>query len=178
MVDCILLNKVKIEVDEYEVVPVVDEKTGKELKTIEIVFRKNTEQEREIFINLLNQNKFSFEVPEQNLVLDVTRSNLSYRYTDKSDYTTFTVSFKEIDPENIENVPESPYLFIFKGLIDVAIGNWLRTRAISELLQEKGIITKEEYDNQLSVVFERDHDKLLRELLDSFDQNLDEKSDK
>ena len=62
---------------------------------------------------------------------------------------------------------------VFTGLFHTATGNRARTRAISELLIEKGIISMEEY-NKLNEVAKRDFEEMKRFINEGEGKRTDE----
>lgn len=92
------------------------------------------------------------------------RGPWSWHYVgaEQTDLTVYThqVELEEIDPDEPEKW--SPLAASFEALIM----NRIRIRAISELLEEKGIFEKGEYDNRINEVEEREYEKFRKLLLE------------
>ncbi|MFB6471221.1 hypothetical protein ACFCW7_00005 [Paenibacillus glucanolyticus] len=168
----IVLNGTVLNVDQYEESDFTNENTGKNLTKINFEFTSDDE-ERAGLLKLFEQDAIAFEVPDEEKNLKVRKTDLSYSYTQGRDLTRYSVTLEEIDPE--DNSPKSTQDIIARSMLmtlNLAADNWKRTRAIAELLQEKGVFTKEEYQDKLNLVFERDHKEIMGKLVDEFEAQL------
>ncbi|NGP59897.1 hypothetical protein FLT15_16455 [Paenibacillus thiaminolyticus] len=164
MVSQIIINDVTVEVDSYVESKEMNDNTNKELTKFEVEFHSNTD--RDDILNLLDSESIILSVPEEGKVFNVKKTYSSYSSIVGKPQTNYTVCFKEIDPD--DNTPETyaELLGRFMPLTFSLIAeNWIRTRAIAELLQEKGICTKEEYTEKLDSVFKRDYKEIMNTLL-------------
>jgi len=62
----------------------------------------------------------------------------------------------------------------FYALAGTTVDNWIRTRALSELLEEKGVSNLEEYEKKIELIQKRDRQKLV----DWITHGKNEKKDK
>ena len=119
---------------------------------------------------------FDFEIPEKNIAIKAKQVNLSYSYQDSLSNDT-AVRFKVIIKQYDEAEEDSSSGWDALGkqigrMISETICNWIRTRSISELLVEKGIITQEEYEDKLRTLMARDYEDMKNFLLDGIEMPL------
>lgn len=150
------MNKVVINHQDYFNVSVKEETftheaTNRELRKFKLDFIVIGQEQRS---NLIAQTDSPFDIILDNEIkLRVKKANSSWSYKNDVDETTkipITLELVELDPE----LPEDHDI---KNMLNAeVILNWIRTRATSELLVEKGIISKEEYEEKLKDLIERD----------------------
>lgn len=110
-----------------------------------------------LFSNLLNNEDFDIIVPSLNHEFKAKKISSSSSYQSPlNQYTEvrFSVTYKEYSED------EKPEWNGLLGTTQTAIGNWARTRALSELLVEKGIISMEEYENKINIIIDRDFEEM------------------
>lgn len=143
----------------------INESTKKELNLVEFEGSIKGEKEFNNYKNAIEYSKINVKVPEQDLEFKAQKNGYSFSYTDREDKEdniyNIKINLLEIDDS------QSKYsgLEIF-GNIGFGISmNWARTRALSELLIEKGLITLEEYESKIKFIYERDKDEFTKALL-------------
>jgi hypothetical protein len=132
-------------------------------RKIEFEFTVIGENNYHLVNKLLNSgNVFNFEVPESAVELKVKKGTSSSSYKELLNERTivnFSIELKEINPDEI------PEWTVLTGTYQASMMNWIRTRAISELLKDKGIITIEEYEERIIHIRERDWDSMSEFLI-------------
>lgn len=149
----IILDGVKINTDDFivENLESLEEKTS-----IRFEFYVIGESNYNLYNNLLKSGPATLEIPSENLKLNMKRDQLSSSYKDLMDENTkvsFSVTYVEADETN--EWDQNTGLFITNLM------NWARTRALSEILIENGLITKEAYDEKIADVLTRDKEEML-----------------
>lgn len=132
----------------------VNKPTGNELKTFEVTFRISGKAQQEKVADILSKPKISFAYPFDEAEYFVKAKNNSWGYSgselNETTLITYTAKLEELD----KDLPED---WDYKTAFQLeTIFNWARTRALHELLVEKGIITTEEYVGKIKQVQERD----------------------
>lgn len=112
-----------------------------------------------LFSNLIKEDIFDIKVPQMDQEFKAKRINHSSSYRNSLEENTlinFCITYKEHIQEEEEKKEWNPLV----GVGQTAINNWIRTRALSELLEEKGIITRKEYDDKLKEIGKRDFEDM------------------
>lgn len=145
----------KVILDQIEVFGTVE--PGENEEEFTLSFEVQGANNFHLFSNLLNNEVFDIIVPSLNHEFKAKRLSSSSSYQSPlNQYTEvcFSVTYKEY------NEDEKPEWNGLLGTTQTAIGNWARTRAISELLVEKGIITMEEYEHKIGKIIDRDLEEM------------------
>ncbi|WP_188405506.1 DUF3219 family protein [Thalassobacillus devorans] len=144
------MNDVRVNVD----IQVFDQETNH----IQVEFMVRGENEFHLFSNLLRENTFDIKVPEFDMDYKAKILSSSSSYNDQLTGDTpvrFSVELQEYDEENDSNWNATTATGV------IGVQNWARTRALAELLQEKGILTKQEYDEKIRQVLDRDKEEMI-----------------
>lgn len=70
-------------------------------------------------------------------------------------------------PDDLNEFTDSMLATLLKEIVNARI----RTRALIELLEEKGLITPGEYDNKAQLVWEKDYDQLVADIMGQISSN-------
>lgn len=138
----------------------VSKPTGNILNFFKFSIRVQGIAKKDQLEEVLNKNSFTFKVPDaaEPLEFKAKKTNFIWSYTETplTDDTVITANIEiaELD----KDLPENHNVLVEVG--STAVANWLRTRAISSLLIKKGIITQEEYEQELKEVWDRDAENL------------------
>lgn len=152
------INGVDFDVYDYEHELVDNIDTGNKLNSISFSFDVEGESNRNLMINFIKNKEFHIEVQSHGLDFKAEIGTTSYSHSDQSNKTNFSWEFKEIDGDE-KNEPD-----ILSNLAKTVIWNLARSRALSELLIEKGIITQNEYFDRAAIVLNRDRNEFLQEV--------------
>jgi len=117
-----------------------------------------------LFSNLLKESTFDIKVPSLGHDFKAKRLYHSASYRDPLNHDTeiqFSLVYKEYVPEEEQEGEWN----VFSGLFHTAINNWSRTRALAELLEEKGIIKRSEYEDRIKLIGERDFEEMKKFIL-------------
>lgn len=129
----------------------------------EFILSFNVEGENNYHLHslLFTKDSFDIEFPHLNKSFNariVSYSTSNSESLNDNSIVNFRVTFKEF----IEGDNEESEWNDFDGIAQTTITNWVRVRALFELLEEKGILTKNEIDNKINEVGERDFEDMLQ----------------
>ncbi|PEG10457.1 MULTISPECIES: hypothetical protein [Bacillus cereus group] len=158
----ISVNDVEMRVQEY-----IEVKNEDNLEEISFGFTVIGNRDYQLFINLFKGevNFINLQTDEQ-LLAQVKSSSSRYEgeLTDtvpiEMRYTLTPIDSKEEVATPLTKVAQH------------TIYGWARTRSLVELLESKGIITKEEFTMKFEEVLERDGKEMIHKLLDLSEQDL------
>lgn len=145
----IIVNGVSIEGN----VEILDENK----KHFTVDFSVRGESQYNLYTILFKERELDVKIPDLDYEFKATRVNSSSSYQNELNESTevhLTFELKEYNEE------EDNGWTIFNGYFSGIINNWSRTRALAELLEEKGIVSIEEYIDKIELVRERDFDEM------------------
>jgi len=158
MSEKILLNDYEIEANILDTRDKTNEPTGNILKQIELECEIIGKTKRSQLGDIL-KDSFVLKIPSQDIEIKSKAKNNSWSYQginlDEDTSIKYTIEVEEIDKDLPENWNA---LISFAGTV---VDNWIRTRALMEILEEKGISKKDEYEEKIKLINERDHDRLV-----------------
>lgn len=135
--------------------------TGNTLRTFTFTANIKGDDTREKLKALLKY-PFTFKILDDSSTELRAKGNLgNWSYSNKLDDNTVIKQDFEVN-ELDKDLPED-WNFL-ASQFENEVMNWIRTRALAELLIDKGIITYAEYEGKIKTVAERDFDN-LRDLL-------------
>ena len=152
----VYINGLRLEVYDYREESVVNEPTGNDVRKITFATNVIGDEKRKIITDNI---KDSFEIKISNdCVFKAKTESSSWKYTgnilDDTTPIIYSIEILELD----KDLPEEHNALL--SVVETSIMNWIRTRSISELLIEKGIISEQEYIEKINKVIERDFDNL------------------
>jgi len=158
MSEKVLLDDYEIEANILDIRDKTNEPTGNILKQIELESNIIGKTKRKELGDIL-KNSFALKIPSQNIEIKVKAKNNSWNYRgsnlDENTSIKYNIEVEELD----KDLPEDwNALFSFAGTV---VDNWIRTRALAEILAEKGISKKDEYEEKIKLIHERDHKRLV-----------------
>lgn len=125
------------------------------------------------YSNAIEHNELNIEIPSENIKFKGRKNGYSSSYTDLENKEQILYHIKinidEIDKDEVQSSSGDNF-FVNMGINTTR--NWARTRALSELLIEKGLFTKEEYEEKIDFVWDRDRE----EFISSFNQSIESSS--
>lgn len=166
--DKVYLNDVPVDIWDYE--EDTFELGDKTLKELSFKFDAQGVREYELIKNLLGKKELSARF-NNNEEFNTKVSSWSYQSPPDGEediVVTFSVTLKEVDPDYTE-------WDLDKGLFLNSVMNWARTRALFEILEEKGYTTKQDYDERIKTIQQRDWDEMTGQIIDG--PNYKEKSE-
>ena len=162
MIKSVVINNVTFKLDVIEISEEVSEPTGNTLKRVKLkgeIRGKTTYNE---FKELIKQKPLNVKISDDNINISCKYENESYSYTDtENEYTIYKYAFDFLELD--KDLPEEWNMNV--GFTTTAVMNWIRIRALSNLLIEKGIITLNEYENEIHKLAETDYDSLVKSVL-------------
>jgi hypothetical protein len=144
---------------------VVSKPTGAELRQFEVTGTLYGEADRDLFKSL--GKVVDFEILGSDVMFRAQLENNSYRFTDGRDETDFSFIAVEYDPA----LPEEHDFQTQVGFL--ALEARLGTRTLTNLLIKKGILTKEDFQDEFATVFEREQE--TGEFVNKLDYGLEYK---
>jgi hypothetical protein len=156
--DDVILTAEGMAIEEVESRP-----TGNRLRRFEFlaVMRGISMQKR--VAEILTKEAFSFEVPSDSIAIRAAKKNAKWSYSgdnlDEESMIEFHIDILELD----KDLPEGWNMF--GGMLEGITMNWIRTRALADLLAEKGIISRAEYEEHIHGIVDKDFEKLRRYLM-------------
>lgn len=158
MVEKVLFDNFEIEVNILDIRDKTNEPTGNILKQIELECEIIGKTKRGQLGDIL-KDSFVLKIPSQNIEIKSKAKNNSWSYQginlDENTSIKYNIEVEEIDKDLPENWNA---LISFAGTV---VDNWIRTRALAEILEEKGISKKDEYEEKIKSIQERDHKRLV-----------------
>lgn len=137
-----------------------DEQSGKKFIKYQLEFTARGKNNYAFISELLNKDEVHLIVEEKGINFQAKRISHSSSYRNTLEDNTnvnFGVSYREkIEADETDDNE----LSVLGGISRNSVINWGRTRALAELLEEKGIITKAEYAEKVEIVLERDWDEM------------------
>ena len=157
MSETIFFDDFEAEGNIIDISEIVNKPTGNKIKQIElkcdIVGKKNQKAISEII-----KKSFKLKIPSRSLEIKAKSTNNTWMYQggqlDENTKIQYSITISEIDSD----LPENWNVLVAVG--DTAIMNWIRTRALGELLEEKGIATTKEYLDKIDSILDRDEKKI------------------
>ncbi|MCM3454420.1 DUF3219 family protein [Heyndrickxia oleronia] len=125
-------------------------------KNVKVEFQTIGSNEYHLYSGLLSSNSLNVVIDELGLDFKARVRNYSRSYQDKLEENTLAKFSFELFEEKEEEWNT------LAGVGITAMKNWTRTRAISELLIEKGYFSNDEYKSKLKEVTSRDSEEMLR----------------
>jgi hypothetical protein len=156
--DDMTLNAEGMTIEEVESRP-----TGNRLRRYEFlaILRGVSMQKR--VAEILTKEAFTFEIPEDSILTRAAKKNARWSYSgetlDEESLIEFHLDILELD----KDLPEGWNMF--GGMLEGITMNWIRTRALADLLADKGVISRAEYEDHIHAVVDRDFEKLRRYLM-------------
>ncbi|KMY49558.1 DUF3219 family protein [Peribacillus loiseleuriae] len=147
----------KVVLNDVEIQGRVEDLSSEDKKVVRMEFQTSGSNEYHLFSELIGSNSLNVSIEDLGMAYKAKVQNYSRSYQDKlADDTlaNFSLELHEQDEEGNEWNTQI-------GTSIATMQNWVRTRAISEILIEKGYFTAEEYNNKIDEVTERDQDKML-----------------
>lgn len=153
----IWLGNINVLAEDFSEEVVTNEITGNELRKIKFVAPLIGVEQREALGKTL-QGNYTIAIPDEDIEFNAktVKSMWSYNAQVLTDTTPIDYSIEAIELD--KDLPEDHNLM--GQITSAVIMNWIRTRAISELLIKKGVFSEQEYEDILSKVAERDFDNL------------------
>lgn len=159
MIRQIIINEVTLQLVELEERKVINESTGNEI--IEIQFKLITigKNNYHLINNLITSGRLSVDVPSTDLkfVAKLSSSSISYQSEmDEKTEVTISATLREVEEEDADD-----------PLVNITVQevrNTIRLTAVSELLIEKGVLTNEELEEKLNVVYKRDAQEITNRI--------------
>jgi hypothetical protein len=158
----ISINEVLLDTYDYNIEEIISEPTGNKLR--KIIFHtsitgivKKTELE-----DILSKKILRVKIEDEDIEFKAEKENriFSYNGNGENDYTEYNYEIILIELD--KDLPEE--WNTMAAIYEQVIMNWIRTRAISSLLIDKGIFTEDEYLKRLDELGKKDFDN-LRKLL-------------
>lgn len=152
----IIINEISINVTNYTSEVTNNKPTGNTLQTIKFSTNIKGLSNHEKLVKLL-EAPITFKIPSDNLEFRAKGKIGNWYYQNSLDENTIIkhdIEITELD----QDLPEE--WNALGAMYSNNIMNWIRTRALAELLIEKGILTMEEYDNKIKVVSDRDYENM------------------
>jgi len=171
MVEKVLFNDYEIEAGILDIKDKTNEPTGNILKQIELECEIIGKTKRGEIGGIL-KNVFVLKIPSQNIEIKAKSKTNSWSYQgynlDENTSIKYNMEIEELD----KDLPDDWNAFY--ALAGTTVDNWIRTRALSELLEEKGVSNLEEYEKKIELIQKRDRQKLV----DWITHGKNEKKDK
>ncbi len=156
----------------------INESTKKELKTVKYIGEIIGEKEFNNYSNAIAQHEINVKIPNKNIEFVAQKNGYSSSYTDKINKQDIIykvqINLVEID----KTQPQNTGFEIFGNMAHSICMNWARTRALSELLIEKGLFTFEEYESKIRNVYDRDNEEFRKTLLHGLLENTKDDKEK
>ena len=154
----VLLANIGVPANDIKEDEFTHEGTGNKLKRYEIHFDVVGHKVKEIIEETLEKKVLPFMVADSDDSIRVRVTNKYYSYegqlqNDQTCYS-FCVHLEQVD----STLPEE-WNYQQVLIQEIAL-NRLRIRTLLELLEEKGVLTKEEFEEKAGIVFSRDYKNL------------------
>lgn len=108
-----------------------------------------------LYSALLNENTVKVNLPDYNVDYEAEISNFTRSYVSPLDeHTIANFSF------NLSEKTDEFEWTMYHGLVQTAISNWARTRALAKILVDKNLITTEEYEKLITEIYESDFEEM------------------
>lgn len=162
----VLVGNHELEVYNYRTEEIISEPTGNKLRLLHFDVDIIGDSRRKALSETI-KSIFEVKIPEADIFrAKVENSSWSYSGGTLNDETLirYSLSLQEVDSD----LPEAHN--VVGELALTVMFNWIRTRAISELLVEKGIIEKQEYVDKIKEIADRDLDNIRSQILYGIDK--------
>lgn len=154
----VFIDDLSLMVSDFVVENVASEPTGNILRKVVFTTTIIGLSTKETIEKIINKCTFYFHVPDEIDVIKVKKENETWSYTGTVLDENTTITYKIELVEHDKDLPEDWNMLAMQHHTNIM--NWIRTRALSELLIEKGLITMPEYEAKINLVSERDFDNL------------------
>lgn len=158
MVKEVFIENLPLTVSEFSMEMVKSEPTNNNLRKIVFTANITGESVQKTIEDLIGKPTFNFHVPGEIDIVKVKKENGTWSYKGNALDENTIITYKIELVEHDKDLPEEWNMF--SGQLSVVIMNWIRTRALSELLVEKGLITNQEYVDKITQISKRDFDNL------------------
>ncbi|MGG4267422.1 hypothetical protein [Peribacillus simplex] len=153
------INEIEIDAKVDEQVE-KDEQSGKSFIKYQLDFTAQGKNNYVFISGLLKKDEVHLVVEEKGINFTAKRIDHSSTYKNILEENTivyFGVSYRE--KTEVDEVNDNDWS-VLNGIYINSLRNWVRTRALAELLEDKGIISAAEYLEKLDVVAKRDKDEM------------------
>lgn len=156
MVKEIHINDMRLYAYDYQEENIINELTGNQLHKISFRVDIIGNHNQEVLSATLD-NTFEIRISES-VKFKAKKENSTWSYNGQELNNATPINYYIVVVELDKDLPEDHNALVTMG--STVIMNWIRTRAISELLVEKGIITNQEYEDKINKLADRDFDNL------------------
>lgn len=159
----VIINDLILDAENYNFKMTTSEPTGSSLLRISFNASVTGKSNQDKLEEVLSKKIFNVKIEEENIEIraKLINKNYSYKYdsskvNEENRIYKYDIIIKEIDkdlPDNWNSIA------VIK---DTVIMNWIRTRAIGNLLIEKGLFTEKEYIDKIEELTKKDFDNLKK----------------
>jgi hypothetical protein len=158
----VALDDLNFTVFNFEEDTKVSKPTGNTIRYYKFNLRYQGLQLKDQLSDVLKKPSFAFKILGGPEPIEMRASgSQSYSYTGSNGLLEDTIITASVTIEELDkDLPEDHSFFAALG--EVAIMNWVRTRALSSLMIKKGIFTNDEYITEITEIRERDFENLRK----------------
>jgi hypothetical protein len=113
--------------------------------------------------DILAKESFTFEIPSESFSMKAVKKNARWSFSgevvNENTLIEYQIQIQELD----KDLPEGWNLF--GGMLESIVMNWIRTRATADILFEKGVVTRAEYEEKIHTIVDRDFENLRRYIM-------------
>ena len=166
------IDEVFLFAKEYREETVESEPTGNQLRKLKFYTSITGSTKQKEIEEILNKSSFTLKVPSHGLDIKAKKENAVWSYQggnlDENTIIGYQIEICELD----KDLPED--WSIMGAQYSSIIMNWIRTRALAELLIEKGLTTWPEYEEKIKKVADRDFESLKNYIAYGLPEKKDE----
>jgi hypothetical protein len=137
--------------------------TGNKLRCLKFVSGICGISSQRQIADILAKDTFTFEIPSESFSMKASKKSARWSFSgdvvNENTLIEYQIQIQELD----KDLPEGWNLF--GGMLEGIVMNWIRTRATADLMFEKGLVTRAEYDDKIHSIVNRDFENLRRYLM-------------
>ena len=157
------IDNIPLTVEDLVIEQAVSKPTGNLLRKFQFVAGICGITSQRQVAEILSKESFVFEIPSESIRIRANKKSARWSFSgdvvNENTLIDYQIEIQELD----KDLPEGWNLF--GGMLESITMNWIRTRAMADLLFEKGVITRAEYDDKIHYIVDKDFENLRRYIM-------------